>query len=150
MTSPTIYLYSNQTPNGLKINQILPRFSLPYHLHKINIFENTHKEPWFLEINPNGRIPELTDTFPDGKMIRMFESGAVVKYLVERYDTEHWISYPRGTWEHHEVDCCASGDGYSSNSFSKILSSLRLAVKYLWHFEGLVKWKYSSAVMQHQ
>lgn len=65
--------------------------------------KNTQKEPWFLEINPNGRIPAITDSFSDGKTIRVFESGSILEYLVDRYDTDHKISYPRGSREHVEV-----------------------------------------------
>jgi glutathione S-transferase len=61
------------------------------------------QEPWFLEINPNGRIPALTDTFTDGKPIRVFESGAILQYLVDRYDKEHKFSYPPGSREHWEM-----------------------------------------------
>lgn len=50
-----------------------------------------------------GRIPALTDTFTDGKPIRLFESGSIMQYLVDRYDTEHKISYPRDSREHVEV-----------------------------------------------
>lgn len=66
------------------------------------MMENEQKEPWFLDINPNGRIPALTDTL-DGNKIRVFESGAILEYLVDRYDKDHKISYPRGTAEHWEV-----------------------------------------------
>lgn len=58
--------------------------SLPYKVHKIDFSANAQKEPWFLEINPNGRIPALTDTFEDGKTIRLFESGSIMQYLVAR------------------------------------------------------------------
>lgn len=61
------------------------------------------KEPWFLEINPNGRIPALTDAWADGKPIRIFESGSILQYLVDRYDTGHKISYPRDSREHWET-----------------------------------------------
>lgn len=57
-----------------------------------------------MEINPNGRIPALTDKFTDGKPIRLFESGSIMQYLVDRYDTEHKVSYPRGTREYYEVN----------------------------------------------
>lgn len=61
------------------------------------------KEPWFLEINPNGRIPAMTDKLPDGKQIRIFESGAILQYLVDRYDKDHKLSYPHGTEEYWET-----------------------------------------------
>lgn len=65
--------------------------------------ENEQKEPWFLEINPNGRIPAITDKFTDGEQIRVFESGAILEYLVDRYDSDHKLSYPRGSREHWET-----------------------------------------------
>jgi glutathione S-transferase len=62
------------------------------------------QEQWFLDINPNGRIPALTDTFEDGKAIRLFESGSIMQYLVERYDKDYKISYPYGSREYWEVN----------------------------------------------
>lgn len=103
-TRPDIHLYTTQTPNGIKISITLEELGLPYTVHKIDISKNTQKEPWFLEINPNGRIPAITDTFSDGKTIRLFESGSIQQYLVDQYDTEHKISYPRGTREYYEVN----------------------------------------------
>ncbi|MCJ1274284.1 hypothetical protein MMC21_002079 [Puttea exsequens] len=103
--APDIDLYTTQTPNGIKISITLEELGLPYKTHKIEIMKNTQKEPWFLEINPNGRIPALTDTFTDGKTIRLFESGSIMQYLVEQYDQdEHKISYPSGTREYYEVN----------------------------------------------
>jgi glutathione S-transferase len=66
--------------------------------------KNVQKEPWFLEINPNGRIPALTDTFTDGKSIRLFESGSIMQYIVARYDPEHKLSFPAGSRETFEVN----------------------------------------------
>lgn len=57
---PDITLYTTQTPNGIKISIALEELGLPYKVHKIEFSKNTQKEPWFLEINPNGRIPALT------------------------------------------------------------------------------------------
>lgn len=70
----------------------------------ISFNKNEQKEPWFLEINPNGRIPALTDVFTDGTQIRLFESGSIMQYLVDQYDTDHKVSYPRGTKEYYEVN----------------------------------------------
>lgn len=101
---PDIHLYTAQTPNGIKISMTLEELGIPYKVTKIDIAKNTQKEPWFLEINPNGRIPALTDTFKDGKLIRLFESGSIQQYLVDEYDTEHKISYPKGSREYYEVN----------------------------------------------
>ncbi|KAK3190677.1 Glutathione S-transferase 2 [Lecanicillium sp. MT-2017a] len=81
-TKTDITLYTAATPNGIKIPILLEELGLEY-------------KPWYLEINPNGRIPAITDTWTDGKQLRVFESGAILEYLVERYDTDRKVSYPR-------------------------------------------------------
>ncbi|KHO00570.1 glutathione S-transferase II [Metarhizium album ARSEF 1941] len=88
-TKTDIVLYTASTPNGIKASIALEELGLQY-------------KPWFLEINPNGRIPALTDAL-DGKKVRVFESGAILEYLADRYDKDHKISYPRDTPEHWEV-----------------------------------------------
>lgn len=57
----------------------------------------------FLDINPNGRIPAMTDKFTDGEPIRLFESGSIMQYLVARYDQDHKISFPPGSCDFIEV-----------------------------------------------
>jgi glutathione S-transferase len=76
----------------------------PYKVEHIDISKNAQKEPWFLEINLNGRIPAITDTFTDGKQIRLFETGSILQYLAEQYDKDHRISYPPGSREQYEVN----------------------------------------------
>ncbi|KAK0651724.1 glutathione S-transferase [Cercophora newfieldiana] len=102
-TPTDIHLYTAQTPNGIKVSMLLEELNLSYKVTELSFSKNEQKEPWFLEINPNGRIPAITDTFTDGKPIRVFESGAILQYLVERYDTEGKFSYPKGGREYWEV-----------------------------------------------
>lgn len=76
----------------------MEELGLPYKTVAIDMSANTQKEPWFLAINPNGRIPAITDGARN-----VFESGAILQYLVDTYDTERRISYPHGTDEYWEV-----------------------------------------------
>ncbi|KAL1888862.1 Glutathione S-transferase 2 [Ceratocystis pirilliformis] len=99
-----IHLYTMNSPNGVKVSMLLEELNLEYKVTCIDIMTGGSKEPWFLEFNPNGRIPTLTDTFTDGKPIRLFESASIMQYLVERYDTEHKLSYPRDSRESWEVN----------------------------------------------
>ncbi|KAK0735441.1 thioredoxin-like protein [Apiosordaria backusii] len=99
-----IHLYTVGTPNGIKVSILLEELGLPYKVTPISFSKNEQKEPWFLEINPNGRIPALTDTLPDGTPISLFESGSILQYLVDRYDPDHKVSYPHGTKEYYEVN----------------------------------------------
>ncbi|RYP16188.1 hypothetical protein DL765_005246 [Monosporascus sp. GIB2] len=106
-----IHLYTAQTPNGIKVSILLEELGLKYDVTAIDISKNSQKEPWFLEINPNGRIPAMTDTFTDGTPIRLFESGSIMQYLVDRYDKDHKVSYPHGSREYYEVNNWMGGLG---------------------------------------
>ena len=69
----------------------------------LDFSKHEQKEPWFLEINPNGRIPALTDKDKNGREIKIFESGAILLYIIATYDKDNKISYPYGTKEHWET-----------------------------------------------
>jgi GST-like protein len=77
-----IELYSANTPNGQKITIALEELGLEYQLHKLNLGELDQKQPAYLKINPNGRIPALLDNANDG--FAVFESGAMLIYLAEK------------------------------------------------------------------
>ncbi|KAK9451368.1 disulfide-bond oxidoreductase YfcG [Limtongia smithiae] len=102
MSAPEITLYTASAPNGIKISMALEYLELPYTVRTISLATMEQKQPWFLEINPNGRIPAITDK-AGGKTINLMESGAIFLYLVEKYDPEYKLSYPIGTKEYYEV-----------------------------------------------
>lgn len=77
-----IDLYTAATPNGHKISIALEELELPYELHALDLAAGTQKEPWFLAINPNGRIPAIVDRAEDD--FAVFESGAILVYLAEK------------------------------------------------------------------
>jgi len=63
--------------------------------------KNEQKEDWFLKINPNGRIPAIVDQ--NNNDFSVFESGALMLYLVDKYDKDRKISYPQGSDHYWEV-----------------------------------------------
>jgi glutathione S-transferase len=99
-----IHLYTAQSPNGHKISITLEELGLPYDITVVDLGKLAQKEPWFLSINPNGRIPALTDEMPDKSPISLFESGSIQQYLVDNYDPEHKLSYPKGSKEYYETN----------------------------------------------
>ena len=99
-----ITFFTAMSPNGHKVAITLEELGLPYNLVPLDMKAIQHKEPWFSAINPNGRIPALTDTLDDGTPVNLFESASIQQYLVDRYDTEHKISYPRGTKEYLQTN----------------------------------------------
>ena len=77
-----IDLYTAATPNGHKISIALEELSLDYTLRVLDLSQREQKEPWFLQINPNGRIPAIIDRAEDN--FPVFESGAILIYLAEK------------------------------------------------------------------
>ncbi|KAJ9149222.1 Glutathione-s-transferase theta, gst [Pleurostoma richardsiae] len=101
---------SGPSPNPWKVAIILEELGLPYELVQTP-FSEIKKEP-FISLNPNGRLPAMID--PNRDDITLFESGAIIDYLVDVYDEDaklHYTSfrekYLTRSWEHFQM----SGQG---------------------------------------
>jgi len=80
-----IDLYSWPTSNGRKASIMLEETGLEYEVHPVNLSKRDQKQPEYLALNPNGRIPTIIDRDgPDGEPITIFESGAILWYLAEK------------------------------------------------------------------
>ncbi|KAL0572013.1 Glutathione S-transferase 2 [Marasmius crinis-equi] len=95
MSQSKITLYSYPTPNGVPISSFLEELGVPYTVVKMSIFDkdrgkvhNHVKEPWFLDINLNARMPAITH---DG--FNVIETSAILLYLAAEFDKERRFSY---------------------------------------------------------
>ncbi|WP_367110893.1 glutathione-dependent disulfide-bond oxidoreductase [uncultured Psychrobacter sp.] len=88
-----LQLYSLNTPNGVKVNILLEELAdlgikgAEYDAYKIDISEGDQFGSDFVAINPNSKIPALVDlsVIEDGAPINVFESGAILLYLAEKF-----------------------------------------------------------------
>ena len=77
-----ITLYTAATPNGHKASVTLEELGLPYQVRALSLMKGEQKQPDFLAINPNGRIPAIVDH--DEGDFAVFESGAIMLWLAEK------------------------------------------------------------------
>jgi len=77
-----IDLYTYQTPNGWKASVTLEELGLEYNTKTIDLMTGAQKDPDYVKINPNARIPAIVDR--DNDDFAIFESGAIMLYLAEK------------------------------------------------------------------
>jgi len=86
-----LQLYSLATPNGVKVTILLEELlalgkrDAEYDAWLIDISEGDQFGSGFVEVNPNSKIPALFD-HSTSPAIRVFESGAILVYLAEKFD----------------------------------------------------------------
>jgi GSH-dependent disulfide-bond oxidoreductase len=85
-----LQLYSLATPNGVKVTVMLEELlalghgGAEYDAWLIKIGDGEQFGSGFVAVNPNSKIPALMDR-SGPKPIRVFESGAILLYLAEKF-----------------------------------------------------------------
>jgi GSH-dependent disulfide-bond oxidoreductase len=85
-----LQLYSLATPNGQKVSIMLEELleaghsDAEYDAWPIRIGEGDQFSSGFVDINPNSKIPALVDR-SGPEPVRVFESGAILVYLAEKF-----------------------------------------------------------------
>jgi GST-like protein len=86
-----LQLYSLATPNGVKVTVMLEELlalghaGAEYDAWLIRINEGAQFGSGFVAVNPNSKIPALLDRTDPQQPVRVFESGAILLYLAEKF-----------------------------------------------------------------
>ncbi len=87
-------LYSLATPNGVKVTVMLEELlakghnGAEYDAWIVPINAGNQFGSGFVAVNPNSKIPALLDRSTPDKPVRIFESGAILMYLAEKFGNE--------------------------------------------------------------
>ena len=85
-----LQLYSLATPNGVKVTVMVEELlaaghtGAEYDAWLIKIMEGDQFSSGFVDINPNSKIPAMVDR-SGPEPVRIFESGAILIYLAEKF-----------------------------------------------------------------
>ena len=139
-----IDFYALTSPNVQKIYIMLEECGLPYKEHFVDVWKGDQYSPDYLKINPNSKIPAITDhDGPGGKPITVFESGAILLYLAEKtgkfmpkdtakkYEMMQWLMVQLtgvgpmfGQWTHFKMFAPKTGNDYSVGRYNSELKRL--------------------------
>ena len=81
-----IELYGMGSPNVRKIAIMLEEVGAAYAFRHVDVFRAEQFDPAFEKLNPNRKVPVLVDhEAVTGGPVTIFESGAILIYLAEKY-----------------------------------------------------------------
>ncbi|MGI9405689.1 MAG: glutathione S-transferase N-terminal domain-containing protein, partial [Hyphomicrobiaceae bacterium] len=78
-------LYYFETPNARKPCAVAKHLGSPVDFVRLDLSSGEQKEPAFLAVNPNGKVPALHDAD-----VRLWESHAIMAYLAHKAGSGLW------------------------------------------------------------
>ncbi len=73
-------IYGHPGTSAGRCYWLLEELGIKYEVGEVNMRNGDHKKPWFLDINPNGKIPALEDGD-----VKLGESMAINQYITEKH-----------------------------------------------------------------
>jgi glutathione S-transferase len=87
----TLSLYGGARSRASMPRWYLEEKGIPYQWHQLDMEAGEHRGEAFTAINPFAKVPALVDDSlrgPDGGPLQLFESGAILLHLADRYGGE--------------------------------------------------------------
>jgi len=97
-----IKLYSWSQSSGFRVSWALEELGVAYEYIELDPRKQEHRTPQYLAINPHGKVPGLVDGD-----LTLFESGAILLYLGEKYGVEKKL-WPPGSGQARADATCWS------------------------------------------
>ena len=88
-----IKLYGGSRSRASIIQWYLEELAIPYEFVMLDMAAGEHLQPDFLKINPMGKVPAIEDSG-----ITLWESGAILLYLAEKYAQPGASLAERSVW----------------------------------------------------
>lgn len=82
----SLKLYEFGSTRSVRIHWMLRELGAPYSELEVNLRKGEQRNPDFLKINPNGKVPVLTDGD-----VTIWESAAILTYLAEKFTDKKLI-----------------------------------------------------------
>ena len=79
-----IKLYGGARSRASIVRWYLEELGIPYEFILLDMPTGEHRQPNFLKLNPFGKVPVIVDGD-----FTLFESGAILLYLNQKYDRQH-------------------------------------------------------------
>lgn len=86
-------LYGGARSRASIVQWYLEEISLPYEYVMLDMASGEHRQSDFLAINPIGKVPAIVDGD-----LKLWESGAILLYLAEKYGEPDASLAARATW----------------------------------------------------
>ena len=77
-------LYYARNSRAVRVAWVLEEMGLDYEIQKFELGDRAMRAPEYRAVHPMGRVPALED-----REVTLFESGAIIQYLLARYSNGH-------------------------------------------------------------
>jgi glutathione S-transferase len=114
--------YTNPvSPNCRKVDAVLKQLNIEVNTKVIDVRKGENRQPAFLAINPNGKVPTLVDGD-----LKLWESNAIQCYVASKKDNDLWpksnLRYEIMKWQ--AWDLAHFGNATRSLIFQRIIKPL--------------------------
>lgn len=98
---PSVELYYAEESAGCRaVLMCIEELGINVELHKMDIYQKfEQRKPWFMKMNPQHTVPTIND-----EGLILWESRAILQYLVNKFGEEKSYLYPPDPQERAQVD----------------------------------------------